>query len=122
MAGPLPRRRRPDIGKVYTVNTIAIAALLQVPEGPGLTPILIQFAAIIAIFWFLLIRPQRKAQKQHQETLAQLKKGDHIMTDGGILAEVVHLTDDRVTIKTAENTRLVVARGKIQRVFKEKVG
>ncbi len=46
-----------------------------------------------------------------------LKKGDEVVTEGGIIGSVVHLTDDRLTIKTAENTRLVVARGKIARVL-----
>ena len=94
---------------------------LRAPEGGGGAGIalLIQFGAIIAIFWFLLIRPQRQAQKRHQEMVAALKKGDQVMTDGGIIGEVVHLREDRITIKTAENTRLVVARPKIARVFTE---
>ena len=49
--------------------------------------------------------------------LSQLKKGDEIMTDGGIIGQVVHLTDDRVTVKTAESTRIVVARQKVSRVL-----
>jgi preprotein translocase subunit YajC len=80
-------------------------------------PFLIQFVAIIAIFWFLLIRPQRRRAQEHQSLLSQLKKGDEIMTEGGLIGEVVHLKDDRVTIKTAENTRVVVARAKIARVL-----
>jgi preprotein translocase subunit YajC len=80
-------------------------------------PFLIQFVAIIAIFWFLLIRPQRRRAQQHQQLLAALKKGDEIMTEGGLIGEVVHMKEDRVTIKTAENTRVVVARTKIARVL-----
>jgi preprotein translocase subunit YajC len=80
-------------------------------------PFLIQFVAIIAIFWFLLIRPQRRRAQEHQSLLSQLKKGDEVMTDGGLIGEVVHLKDDRVTLKTAESTRVVVARGKIARVM-----
>jgi preprotein translocase subunit YajC len=68
------------------------------------------------IFYFLILRPQKKMQQQHQSLLAALKKGDEVITAGGIVGIVVHLTDDRVTIRTAENTRLVVVRGKIDRV------
>lgn len=96
-----------------------LAIMLAAPaEGgsPGLV-LFIQFAAIIAIFWFLLIRPQRKAQQRHREMLAALKRGDEVVTDGGIIGEIVHLKDDRVTIKTGENTRIVVARAKIARVL-----
>jgi len=95
-----------------------LSMMLQATGGrPSMLPFAIQFVAIIAIFWFLLIRPQRRRAQEHQALLAELKKGDEVMTTGGIIGEVVHLKDDRVTIKTAENTRVVVARGKIERVF-----
>jgi len=48
--------------------------------------------------------------------IARLQKGDEVMTEGGILGSVIHVTEDRLTIKTAENTRIVVARSKIARV------
>ena len=95
-------------------------ALNLVAPGDGASPgivFFVQIAAFIAIFWFLLIRPQRKAQQRHREMLAALKRGDEVMTDGGLIGEVVHLKDDRVTIRSGENTRVVVARGKIARVF-----
>ena len=76
---------------------------------------LIQMVAIFAIFYFLLIRPQRQAQKRHQEMLGQLKKGDDVITEGGIVGTVVHIADDNVTIKSGD-TRIVVLRGKIARV------
>lgn len=67
------------------------------------------------IFYFFFIRPQRKQQKQHEAMLAELKKGDRIVTAGGIVGEVVHLKDDQVTIKSGE-TRLIVLKGRIARV------
>lgn len=85
--------------------------------GAGLGPMLFMWGAIILIFWLFIIRPQRKAQQRHQQMLGALKRGDEVMTDGGIIGEVVHMKDDRVTIKTGENTRIVVARPKIARVF-----
>jgi preprotein translocase subunit YajC len=69
------------------------------------------------IAWLLLIRPQRKMQQQHQQMLAALKRGDEVMTEGGIIGTVVHMTDDRVTLKSGENTRVLVARIKIARVI-----
>ncbi|MGQ0563358.1 MAG: preprotein translocase subunit YajC [Gemmatimonadota bacterium] len=91
--------------------------MLQQAQRPSMLPFLLQFAAIIAIFWFLLIRPQRKLAQKHKETLASLKKGDEVMTSGGIVGTVVHLTEDRVTVRTDKETRIVVARAKIERVF-----
>ena len=94
-----------------------LLAIVASPEGQtSLLPMVIMWTAIIAIFYFLLIRPQKKAQQRHQEMVAGLKKGDEVMTDGGILGSVIHLKEDRVTLKTGE-TRIEVARGKIARVF-----
>ena len=78
---------------------------------------MIYFVAFIAIMWFLIIGPQRRMQKRHEQMVSTLRKGDEVVTEGGIIGSVVHLTDDRLTIKTAENTRLIVARGKIARVM-----
>lgn len=97
------------------MNMLAIAAS---PEGQGsLMPMIIIWTAIIAIFWFLLIRPQKKAQQRHQAMVEGLKKGDEVMTDGGIIGQVVHLKEDRVMVRTGQDTRIEVARAKIARVF-----
>ena len=97
----------------------ALTLLMAAPEGgqTSLMPMIIMWGAIIAIFYFLLIRPQKKAQERHQQMVEGLNKGDEVMTDGGVIGEVIHLKDDRVTVKTANDTRLEVARGKIARVF-----
>lgn len=98
-----------------TPNLLAIVAS---PEGQtSLMPMIIMWTAIIAIFYFLLIRPQKKAQQRHQEMVKGLKKGDEVMTDGGILGQVVHLKDERVTLRTGPDTRVEVARTKIARVL-----
>lgn len=76
---------------------------------------LIQMVAIFAIFYFLLIRPQRQAQKRHVQMLSELKRGDEIVTEGGLVGTVVHIAEDHVTVKTGD-TRVVVLRGKIARV------
>ncbi len=97
------------------LNMLAIVAS---PEGSAsLMPMVIMWTAIIAIFYFLLIRPQKKAQERHQEMVAGIQKGDEVMTEGGIMGQVVHLKEDRVTIKTGGETRIEVARGKIARVL-----
>jgi preprotein translocase subunit YajC len=94
---------------------LAIAAS---PEGQtSLMPMVVMWTAIIAIFYFLLIRPQKKAQQRHQTMVQGLKKGDEVMTEGGIIGQIVHLKDDRVTIRTGQDTRVDVARAKIARVF-----
>ena len=93
----------------------------------GLPMLIIQFGLIFAIFYFLLIRPQQRQRKQQEERLMQIRKGDQVVTAGGIVGEVVHIRmtardgatapalDDHITIKSGES-RLVVERQRIARV------
>lgn len=67
---------------------------------------LIFFLLLFAIFYFLLIRPQNKARKRHQEFLANLKKGDRVVTAGGIWGTVVEIGDETVTLKVDANTKI----------------
>lgn len=76
----------------------------------------LQIAAFIAIFWFLLIRPQRQQQKRHQELLKSLKRGDEIVTSGGIVGRIIHVKDDRLTIESG-GSRLVVQRERVASVL-----
>ncbi|MFB3113295.1 MAG: preprotein translocase subunit YajC, partial [Gemmatimonadales bacterium] len=73
---------------------------------------LFQMAIIFAIIYFLMIRPKVKQERRHREQIAQLKKGDEVVTAGGVVGEVIHIKDDRVTIKSGES-RFVVMRDKI---------
>lgn len=84
---------------------------------PSIIPFVIQMVAIVFIFYFLLIRPQRKMAAKHQQVLANLQKNDEVITEGGLIGHVVHMQDDRVTLRTGENTRVVVLRSKIARVI-----
>lgn len=80
--------------------------------GGGMTMFFFQMLAIVAIFYFLIIRPKVQQDKKHREKLATLKRGDRILTVGGILGEVVHLKDDQVTLKSGES-RLVIQRDRV---------
>ena len=104
-------------------------ALLQLGgAGTGTSYFLVQVILILGIFYFFLIRPQQQQRKKHEETLRALKRGDKIVTSGGVIGEVVHIREvttgegatarpmeDEITIKSAES-RLVVERGKIARI------
>lgn len=108
----------------------ALAALPQAPAGgatPAWTPIVFQFGLIFLIFYFLIIRPQQKQRRQHEEALRSLKRGDRIVTGGGLVAEVIHVKEsvvdgkpkptmeDEITIKSGES-RLIVERGRIAKL------
>ena len=90
-------------------------------------PFLVQFVLIIAIIYFIMVRPQQKQRKKHEDSLKALKRGDEIVTSGGIIGEVVHIRetskdgganrlDDRVTIRSGES-KLVVERGRIAKII-----
>ena len=91
-----------------------------------MTQLVVQFGLIIAIIYFIMIRPQQRQRRKHEELLNALKKGDEVVTAGGIVGEVIHIremgtdgaktkADDRVTIKSGES-RLIVERGRIARI------
>jgi preprotein translocase subunit YajC len=105
-------------------------AQTQAPAGGGaasLAPFLFQIGAIFLIFYFLMIRPQQKQRKAHEASILALKKGDQIVTAGGIVGEVTHISmsmkdgatvaglADHITIKSGES-RLIVTRGRIASV------
>jgi preprotein translocase subunit YajC len=78
-----------------------------------------QMAAIFGIFYLILIRPQRKEQERHKKMLEQVKKGDEVITSGGIIGKVIHAQEDRLTIKTGEDTRIVVDRRRLAQVVSD---
>lgn len=81
-------------------------------QGGGfgaLVPLILMFA----IFYFLLIRPQQRKQKQHRQMISDLKKGDRVITSGGLYGRITGLTDTVVTLEISEKVRVKVARGNI---------
>ena len=95
------------------------------PSNPILGSIFM-YGAIFAIFYFILIRPQATQRKKHNELVRNLKKGDEIVTNGGLVGEVLFIKEkgdddksggmeDRVTIKSGE-TRVIIERGRIARI------
>ncbi len=79
---------------------------------------LAQFLPIIllfAIFYFLIIRPQQKAQKEHKAMLESLKKGDKIITNGGLIAEIVKPEEDFIKIKLNDETVVKLERNSVAR-------
>lgn len=80
---------------------------------PGIG-LIVQFVFIIAIFYFLLILPQRREQKRHRELVESLRPGDRVSTAGGLVGEIMAVKEDVVTLKTGE-ARVQVERGKVMR-------
>jgi len=68
---------------------------------------------IIAIFYFLIIKPQQSKAKQHKAFMANLKKGDTVVTSGGLYGKITGITDDAITMEIAEKVRIKVAKNAI---------
>lgn len=102
--------------------THAALAILMTPREGGSAGFifLVQMVLIFVIFYFLLIRPQSKERRKHAAMLGALKKGDQIVTNGGIIGTVVHVEEQRLTVRTVENTRLTVDRGRVAQVLEQK--
>jgi preprotein translocase subunit YajC len=95
-------------------------------NNPIVSQLIIPFGFMIAVAYFLILRPNQVQKKRHEESIMGIKKGDEIVTAGGIIGDIVHIkplgTDgaatlnDRVTIRSGES-KLVVERSRIARVM-----
>ncbi|MBU3031373.1 preprotein translocase subunit YajC [Paracoccus marinaquae] len=88
--------------------------------GSGGTAAFAQFIPLILIFaimYFLMIRPQQKRVKQHRAMVEALKKGDQIVTQGGILGKVTSVRDDEVEVEIATGVKVRVVRATISQVL-----
>lgn len=83
------------------------------PAPGGIVPFLVQFAPLLLLFvvgWFLLIRPQQRRAATLAATIAAVKKGDQVVTSGGILGRVTRVEDQIVEVEVAPNTRIRVVK------------
>jgi len=81
--------------------------------GQGGFTAFIPLILMFVIFYFLLIRPQQKKQKEHQEMLNSLKKGDRIMTGGGIYGRIISVDDSNLSVEIADKVRVKVSRASV---------
>lgn len=109
--------------------TVSLSASLLAIQAPGssIAQMVFMYGAIFAIFYFVLIRPQQQQRKKHEALIKELKKGDEIITAGGVVGEVVHIApsnkdgsatasmDDRITIKSGDS-RLIIVRARVASV------
>ncbi len=91
----------------------AYAAAQDAPAGlagGGFTSFMLPMIFMVAIFYFLLIRPQQQKAKEHKALLANLKKGDRIITNGGIIGTIVNIDDQIVNLEVADRVRIEMGR------------
>ncbi len=78
--------------------------------GGGFTSFMLPMILMVVIFYFLLIRPQQQKAKEHKALLANLKKGDRVITNGGIIGTIVNIDDQIVNLEVADKVRIEMGR------------
>ena len=99
------------ISEAWAATTSIVPA-----QGDG-TFSLVMIGAIFLLFYFMLIRPQNKKAKEHKLLLGELKKGDEVVTNGGMLAKIVHLDEQYVRVSPAEGVEITFQKAAISFVL-----
>jgi len=98
------------VGMAYAMGTAGQGGEGQVAsQFTAFVPLIL----MVAIFYFLLIRPQQKKQKDHRQMLSNLQKGDVVITQGGLHGKITGLTDTVATLEIADRVRVKIQRGYI---------
>lgn len=80
---------------------------------------LLPLVALFAIFYFLIIRPQQKQAKTHKEMVSNLKKGDKIVTNGGLIVEVTKVEEDHFVVKNSDGTEMKLIREFVAKLIED---
>ena len=106
---------------MFVSSAFAQSATDAASSGGSLTGMIVQLLLIFVIFYVLLIRPQQKKLKEHEARLKAIKRGDKIITGGGIFAKVLSVNDaeDLLEVEIAEKTSVQVARSTVREVLTE---
>jgi preprotein translocase subunit YajC len=89
-----------------SLSILPVLAAAAAPDGPPQWLTLLPYLALPVIFWFLLLRPQQQQQKAQKAKLAAIKKGDQVLTGGGLIAKVVKVEDDYLDLDLGPNVRV----------------
>ena len=103
-----------------TASSAAIDGTETTAATGSMWPTLIMFGAVILIFYFLIIRPQKKRDKEAKDMLAAIKKGDKIVTIGGIRGTVAIVKESTIIVKVDDNTRIEFSKSAISAVLNKK--
>jgi len=108
---------------VQAVNTEAAtaqapAAGMAAPQPGGMLGMALPFVIMLGIMYFLMIRPQQKRMKEHQNLLSGLKNGDEVITSAGILGTISGMSEKVVTLEVSKNVQLKVLKSQVNQVVK----
>lgn len=87
------------------------------PQAGGGASSIIMMVLLIGVMWFFMFRPQQKKMKEHQLLITNLKKGDEVMTNGGIMGRIINLDNFAIDLEIAKNTVIRIQRGVVVQVL-----
>ena len=88
-------------------------------QQPSMLASFIPLILIFLIFYFLLIRPQQKKQKEHKVLLDSIQRGDEILSSGGILGKVIKVDNDKLTVEISKGVHVTIIRSTVADVIKK---
>ncbi len=102
------------------VSTAYAQATTAVPGQAAPSPLMsfLPFVLIFVVFYFLIIRPQKKKVQEEQKMINELKKGDEVYTKTGIIGTIASLTEKIITLEVSEGVKIKVLRGQVAGLFK----
>jgi len=95
------------------INWAFAAAQGGAPESSPMWTFVVPMAVMVAIFYFLLIRPQQRKAKEHRQLLENLKRGDRVLTNGGLIGTIINIEEGLVILEVADKVRVEVGRAYI---------
>ena len=110
------------MSSLFSGSEFLAQAAAPAPSGGGVGgmggTMFLVYGLLFAAMYFFMIAPQRKKQKEHERMLKSLETGDEILTNGGIYGVITNVKDDRFVVRVGDNTKIEVAKGFVQSVFK----
>ena len=97
-------------------STLLLAAAAAPSGGTSFFIQTIPLVLVFVIFWFLMIRPQQRRMKEHQAQIAAVKKGDRVVTGGGLIGKVTKVGDSEVEVELGPNMRVMVVKSTLTQV------
>ena len=99
------------------LSQVVMATAAPAAQEPNPLFTLLMFGGLFVFMYFLIIRPQRKRQKEHQELTNSLNKGDEIVMNSGMLGKIIKLEDDYIVVEAANNVELKFQRAEVHAVL-----
>jgi len=95
------------------LGVLSVFLVAQPSAGAAIFQSLLPFLILIPLFWILLIRPQQQRAKQHREMIEAIRRGDTVVTTGGLIGKVTKVAEDELTIELADGVRARLVRGMV---------